>query len=131
MFLLFSRELVSAFSLQLALNESLLCILDKIVYSLRVTLAFIVYSGRDRPSEFGQFQVLPEAVLNCLTSCLKSFPAGWKVSIRKAIVTRHSPNGLEIATFPLLPHVSSAITRMSYHTCMCFVTGSPCGPVWP
>ena len=32
----------------------------------------IAYSGREGPSESGQFQGLPEAILSCLPSCLRS-----------------------------------------------------------
>jgi hypothetical protein len=33
--------------------------------------AFIIYSGRDRPSESGQFQVLPEHIFELFTFLLK------------------------------------------------------------
>ena len=35
--------------------------------------AFIAYSGREGPSESGQFQELPEAILSCSLSCFRSF----------------------------------------------------------
>jgi hypothetical protein len=40
--------------------------------------AFIAYSGRKKPKESVPFQRLPEAVLSCLPSCLRSF---WKDGI--------------------------------------------------
>ena len=42
--------------------------------------AFIPYSGREGPSESGQFQGLPEALLSCLLPVLRSIPVGWNVS---------------------------------------------------
>lgn len=37
-------------------------------------------SGREEPSECGQFPELSETVLCCLPSCLRSFYEGWSVS---------------------------------------------------
>lgn len=39
------------------------------------------YTSREEPNESCQFQELPEAVLSCLHSCLRSFPTGWNVSV--------------------------------------------------
>lgn len=41
---------------------------------------FIAYSGMEGPSESVQFQGLPEAILGCLPSILRSFSAGSNVS---------------------------------------------------
>ena len=44
--------------------------------------ASIVYSGREEgPGESGQFQGLPNTVLSCLPSCLKSLPAECNFSL--------------------------------------------------
>ena len=51
--------------------------------------ALIAYSGREGPSESVKFQGLPEAILNCLPSCLKRSPVGWTVSILGKAVTEH------------------------------------------
>lgn len=37
---------------------------------------FILYSGGKGPSESGQIQELPEAILSCLPLCLRSFTTG-------------------------------------------------------
>ena len=38
---------------------------------------YLVYYGKWRRSrDYGQFQGLPEAILGCLTSCLKTLPIG-------------------------------------------------------
>lgn len=57
-----SRQLVWSWSLLFSFAcLNLLCTL----VCLRVTLgSFIAHSGREGPSEFGQFQGLPEAILN-------------------------------------------------------------------
>jgi hypothetical protein len=36
----------------------------------------IAYSGREEPSESGQFQGIPGVILSYLPSCLRSFPEG-------------------------------------------------------
>jgi hypothetical protein len=38
--------------------------------------AFVAYFDREGPGRSTQFQELPEAILSCLPSCLKSFPTG-------------------------------------------------------
>lgn len=52
---------------------------------------FTAHSGRERPSESGQFQRVPEAILSYLSSCLKSFPAEWNVSILEETVPQSCP----------------------------------------
>ena len=38
----------------------------------------------------GRFQGLPKGVLSCLPSCLRSFPAGWNVSIlEETVIQQH------------------------------------------
>jgi hypothetical protein len=51
-------------------------------------LAFTADTGKRGPSESGQFQGVLEAVLSCLPSCLKMFPAGWDVSISEETTTQ-------------------------------------------
>jgi hypothetical protein len=46
----------------------------------------LVYFGKERPSESGQFQGLPEAILRYLPSCLRSFPEDWNVSLSEKTV---------------------------------------------
>jgi hypothetical protein len=52
------------------LGISFLCSLA----SVRGTISFIGYSGRERLSEYGQFQELPEIILSSCLLCLESFP---------------------------------------------------------
>lgn len=53
------------------------------------------------PRESGQFQVLPEAICNCLPSCLRSFAEGWIVLILEKTVIEHSGKSEELS-FPSL-----------------------------
>ena len=43
-----------------------------------------------RPSDSGQFQELPEGILSCLPSYLRSLPEGGNVSIAEKTVTQHT-----------------------------------------
>lgn len=49
------------------------------------------YSGREQPSDSGEFQELPGDLLSCLPSFIKSFPKGWNISIAKIIAHRSTP----------------------------------------
>lgn len=62
--------LVSSSSLQLSSSENLCNSGSSLWEGLS---AFLSYSGREEPSESAHFQGLPEAILNCLPSCLSSF----------------------------------------------------------
>lgn len=57
--------------------------------------AFIDYCGREGPSESGQFQGLPGALLSCLPSCLRSFSVERNVSILQKTVTTSPPHTFE------------------------------------
>ena len=46
--------------------------------------------GKEGPSASGQFQELPEAHCELFTSVLKSFPAGWNVSVSEVTVKQQS-----------------------------------------
>lgn len=58
--------------------------------STQKTLLIILW--RNGPNESGQFQVFPEVVLHSLLSDLRSFPAGWKVSILRGTPPKSSTN---------------------------------------
>lgn len=52
--------------------------------------AWLVYSGRVRPSESVQFQEFPGAILSYSPSCLRSFLVGWNVSVSEETVTHRA-----------------------------------------
>lgn len=65
--------------------------------------AFTGCPGREGPGESGWLQELPEAIMSCLASLLRSFPEGLNVSILQNL---HNTQSLSQAlTFfsPLLP----------------------------
>jgi hypothetical protein len=49
-----------------------------------------VHFWERNPNESGQFQELPEAHCELFTSVLKSFPAGWNVSVSEVTVKQQS-----------------------------------------
>lgn len=74
--------LVSESCRQLWLSESLCRLLS---FCLRGFLTFIAYSGKEGP---GQLQGIPDIILSCLPSCLKSFPVGQNVSVLEENITQ-------------------------------------------
>lgn len=75
--------MVSEVYLQLCLSEtlsSLHCLLMVVVAVVEV-VAVLVGVSRCGSNESSQFQEFPEAVLSCLSLVLKSFFAGWTVSV--------------------------------------------------
>lgn len=99
--------LVSGSSLQLGLSESLLC-------------NFMASSGREGPSESHPFGGFSGAILSCLPFNLRSFPAGWNVSVSDEAVTQQWDKS----------HISPADCVLSAKPCvrLYWVLNSPNGP---
>lgn len=57
---------------------------------VREGLSILAYSGREGPRESDQFQELPEALLGCSPSDLRSFPAGQNASTAEEMLTQHA-----------------------------------------
>lgn len=98
--------LVSGSSLQLGLCESL--------------CNFMASSGREGPSESHLFGGFSEAIIGCLPFRLRSFPAGWNVSVSDEAVTQPWDRS----------HSSPADCVLSAKPCvrLYWVQNSPCGP---